>query len=142
MDILELRRVFTCDQGTVGILRSRKDEICFVLELPWRENKRNISCIPSGEYRTTYLPRSGSGRYRDVYHVQEVWQRSGILVHTGNYAGATDKGYKSHSCGCLLPASSIRSSNGQLIGILSAQALKRIHLATNRQPFTLSISWS
>ena len=142
MEKLELRRLFTSDQGTVGALRYRGRGVCLMLELPWRGNRPNMSCIPAGEYVVRYMARSGSGRYKDVYHVIKVVRRSGILVHPGNVAGASDKGYKTHSLGCQLPAMQMRSLNGQLMGIKSRQALRRIHAVTGRKDFLLTISWS
>lgn len=52
-----------------------------VLELPWRENERNLSCIPAGTYRM----RLGSfkGRYAN-YELQDVPGRSAIELHRGN----------------------------------------------------------
>ena len=142
MEKLELRRLFTSDQGTVGALRYRGRGVCLMLELPWRNNQPNMSCIPAGTYMVRYMARSGSGRYRDVYHVTQVKGRSGILEHAGNFAGASDKGYKTHSLGCQLPAMQMRALKGQLMGIKSRKALKRIHAVTGRKDFLLTISWS
>jgi len=62
-----------------------------VLELPWRDNYRNVSCIPAGEYRIT--PENNS-RFKDHFRVHGVEGRSGILGHRGNFPRDTH--------GCLL----------------------------------------
>lgn len=64
------------------------------IERAWDNNKRNVSCIPKGEYDVFNLPRSNSGKYRNVFHLVSVKGRSGILIHKGNLA--------SHSKGCII----------------------------------------
>ena len=52
------------------------------LELPWRDNQRNISCIPKGRYRV--VPRT-SQKFGRHYHITAVPGRSSILIHPGNF---------------------------------------------------------
>jgi hypothetical protein len=56
---------------------------CYTLELPWRNNQRNISCIPVGRYpvKWTFSPRF----MRFTYEILNVPNRSGIRIHPGNY---------------------------------------------------------
>jgi len=54
------------------------------IERPWLNNKQNISCYPEGTYLAKWLPRSASGKYRRVWHVQNVPNRGGILWHAAN----------------------------------------------------------
>ena len=58
---------------------------CKTLELPDKDNERNVSCIPEGHYNV--VPRS-SPKYGNHLHVEEVPNRSLILFHHGNYAGS------------------------------------------------------
>jgi hypothetical protein len=58
---------------------------CRTLELPDRDNQRNISCIPEGHYDV--VPRT-SAKYKDHLHILDVPNRSLILFHWGNYAGS------------------------------------------------------
>ena len=58
---------------------------CRTLELPDRNNERNISCIPEGFYDV--VPRQ-SPKYGNHLHVTGVEGRSLILFHWGNYAGS------------------------------------------------------
>lgn len=115
-----LVRTPTTDQGTFGLLQANQFR-CHVLELPWRDNRRQRSCIPVGSYDV--LPHM-SGRFGRCYWVQDVPGRSGILFHGGNYAGDVDLGWKSHSYGCLLL--------GRDRGILDGQAAVLYSLPTVR----------
>ena len=95
------------------------------MELPWRENTRNISCIPTG----TYLARRiHHGRFGTCYLLMDVPGRSSILFgHIGNYAGDLHKGYSTNSEGCLLLGMShgILKPNGreQLSVVASKKAI-------------------
>lgn len=55
---------------------------CCTLELSYKNNKRNISCIPTGEYKIS--PRN-SKKYGDHYLVENVMMRDYILIHEANY---------------------------------------------------------
>lgn len=65
-----------------------------VIERPWMNNEQNISCIPTGIYKARFLKQSSSGRYRNIYHLEGVKNRTGILIHSGNVVN--------QSKGCLL----------------------------------------
>jgi hypothetical protein len=69
------------------------------LELPWKLNARGKSCIPTGVYECDYGLSPSKGW---VYKVFNVPDRSNILIHVGNFAGDTLKGYHTDSQGCIL----------------------------------------
>lgn len=106
-------------------------KIFYVLERPWLNNKANVSCIPEGKYTAHFLPRSGSGRYTDVYHILPVNGRSGILIHKGNLV--------SHSLGCLIIGSSVGSLGGKPAVLQSAKALRELNNITDKKSFKLEI---
>lgn len=54
---------------------------CYTLELPWKNNARQISCIPTGTYDV--VPRY-TQKYKNHFHVLNVPKRSYILLHSGN----------------------------------------------------------
>lgn len=87
MNTLTLIRTSRTDKQTLGVLtvHSPKGEVlfeCRTLELPWRENVRNISCIPEG----TYPIRSRvSQKYGAHLHILDVPDRSLILIHEANF---------------------------------------------------------
>lgn len=132
-------RLLTGDEGTIGALFNGGIFVCYMGELPWRDNRPNVSRIPCGSYEVAYLKRSGSGRYRDVYHVRNVPHRTGVLIHSGNWEGDTSKGLRTHTHGCLLPGSRIGRLNGQLAVLASKSALHKLHTAVSRQNFTLEV---
>ena len=103
----------------------------YVLERPWLDNKRNKSCIPSGKYICKFLPRSGSGKYRNVYHVVPVDNRSGILIHQGNLV--------IHSLGCLIIGSRIGTLSGKRAVLSSRQALRELNKITQNNDFNLEL---
>jgi len=68
---------------------------CKTLELPWLDNKKNISCYPSGVYSVVKYKRP-DGRW--AFLVQNVPGRSAILFHAGTYIATS----KPDSEGCTL----------------------------------------
>lgn len=57
---------------------------CSTLELPWKDNKTDISCIPDGSYWVDkYLsPTKGRGI---VFQFSNVKGRSNVQIHVGNF---------------------------------------------------------
>lgn len=139
MKTLRLYRAGSTDQGTPGALVCDGQHVCYMMELPERDNQPNISRIPRGRYLVKYLPRSGSGKYHDVYHITGVQGRTGILIHGGNYAGDRELNYRTDSWGCFLPSSRIGKIGGQIAGLASRAALRKLHNATQRQDFYLEV---
>ena len=72
--------------GTHGVLLKGELPLCVTLELPWKDNKRNESCIPEGVY---YCEKG-----LKYVRVNGVNSRSGILIHSGNTTSDTS--------GCIL----------------------------------------
>lgn len=79
---LHLRRSYH-ESGTNGIIAHRSRPVCATIELPWRNNKRQISCIPEGRYR---LIKRKHTRWGEQLAVANVPNREGILFHPGNHA--------------------------------------------------------
>lgn len=52
------------------------------LELPWLDNQKNISCIPKGIYKAK---KHVSPRFGNSLWIQDVPNRSEILIHLANY---------------------------------------------------------
>lgn len=71
------------------------------LELPWRDNKRRVSCIPVGKYKVI---KHISPKFGECFWIQDVEGRSEILIHKGNFY--TD------ILGCILPGSDFTDING------------------------------
>ena len=118
--------------ATLGWLRAGDLTLC-TLELPWLGNERSVSCIPEGAYTTTYLPRSASGKYRRVYHLQDVPGRGGILLHAGNTA--------SHSWGCMLVGTRHGVLGNRRAVLRSRSALELLRTQIGESPFTLEVTY-
>jgi hypothetical protein len=79
---ITLQRVtFANDSPVYGVLLSHNIPLCLTLELPWLENKPEISCIPPGLYPCA---RHESQKFGRVWMLQNVPARSAILIHAGN----------------------------------------------------------
>lgn len=77
--IIKLKR-FYYEVGTLGIIEIGENLI-FTLELPYKNNERNVSCIDEGKYKLT---RYNSNKFKDCFKVNDVKNRSDILIHSGN----------------------------------------------------------
>jgi len=69
------------DDVTLGRLKIEGFQ-CFTLELPWLDNKKNISCIHEGKfkYKTYNSPKHGK-----VLLILNVEGRTMIEIHAANY---------------------------------------------------------
>ena len=87
INLLLIREVFT-EESTAGTLYLNGERVADTLENPYLDNQRNISSIPSGNYKVR-LRLARESATRDYLHllVQEVPNRSFILFHRGNTAG-------------------------------------------------------
>ena len=135
MQELYLRREKSADYGTFGTLTGQGSPL-FTLELPWRNNERQRSCIPCGTYpcRIRISPRFGR-----VYEVADVPGRSFILIHSGNLAGDVTKGLRSDVEGCILLGLSRGAISGQPAVLESRRALTAFMRTMGGQPFTLHV---
>ena len=134
-----LKRVTTGDQGTKGFLHVSRGEsqitLC-VMELPWRNNAKSISCIPAGTYKC--FPYA-SDKIRKGYEITNVQGRSGIVIHSGNWAGDKKKGWKSDSSGCRLVGLSFGHLDNQEAVLYSKKALGMLFKFTEGANLNLTI---
>ncbi len=89
INLLLIREVFT-EESTIGTLYLNGERVADTLENPYLDNQKNISSIPSGQYKVR-LRLARESATRDYLHllVQEVKDRSYILFHIGNTAKDT-----------------------------------------------------
>lgn len=99
-----LIRVKQSSEQTLGYLSvfegEKKVFECRTLELPHRNNERNISSIPEGEY---LAKKVNSPTYGNVFEVLNVPNRSHILIHAGNFYTDTK--------GCIIVGNAFRDIN-------------------------------
>ena len=92
-----VRRAST-EQGTPGKLYAEAHHFD-TLEPGAPDHDPTHPRIPTG----TYLAKKvGSPKYPGRYVLQAVPFRSGIVLHPGNFAGCTEKGFSSDTDGCIL----------------------------------------
>jgi len=81
---IHLKRVHTSSVGTFGVVLDghHGEPFCVSLELPYKNNEPNISCIKSGVYEGV---RVKSPRFGDTFEVKgNLEGRTHILFHCGN----------------------------------------------------------
>lgn len=130
----EIKRIRYQEKQTLGEFFLYKDgkEIfnCKTLELPWKDNQFQISCVPKGNYKV--VPRT-SQKFKKHFHLLDVPNRTYILIHAGNYY--TD------ILGCILVGSAYSDINkdGYLDVTSSKKTLGKI-LSLSPDGFDLIIS--
>jgi len=138
---LYLYRLESTDEGTFGII-THQGKWWYALELPYRNNKPNISCIPTGEYKVSL--RFSPHFKKKLYHIKNVPHRSFILFHGANFAGDVTKSYQTHLQGCITLGKRVGKSKNKY-GIMqkcvlsSRQAIAEFQDYLNNEPFKLRI---
>jgi len=130
-----LLRFAESDHGTSGVFVLDAFS-CMTMELPWRDNAPNLSCIPDGQYECVVRH---SPRFGDVYHVTNVEGRSWILFHNGNWAGDRIRGLRTNSNGCILVGKNHAYISGQRGVILSKLTLAALMEFSKGHAFPLMI---
>ena len=79
----------TSDDGiqTLGLFMFEGEDDRIVtlgsLERPWKDNAKNISCIPRGTYKVT---TTHSNHFKEnMWLVNNVPDREGVRIHSANY---------------------------------------------------------
>jgi hypothetical protein len=127
---LQLHRTYL-KEGTNGVLFYKGEFLGFIIELPWLENKRSISCIPEGVYE---LKPRFSKKFKHHLILKNVEGRSLILIHPANDA-------KKELRGCLAPVSSLTGiGKGLSSKIIFQKIVSLCHQAFERkETITLTI---
>ena len=112
---LEIHRMETSAQGTLGVLMSGGRLVCFTMEPPELGNRPDVSCIPAGRYTCR---RTVSARFGETFEVTGVPGRTRILFHVGNRADDTRE--------CVLPGLSVGELEGRRAVLGSGPAFQAI----------------
>ncbi len=92
MKKLTLKRIALWQEWTFGALIDDLRPFAVTLELPWKGNATDISCIPAGTYDTK---RVFSQKFQtEVFALLNVEGRDNIEIHVGNTTKDTQ--------GCIL----------------------------------------
>ena len=137
MRTTNLIRYSTGDEGTFGSLILDDGWSCVTGELPWKNNQSNISCIPVGTYLVQWLYSPKHNGY--CYHLIDVPNRGSIEIHSGNFCGDVEKGYKSDVLGCILPGQVIEDIGGQTGVTNSVKTLSELEKNLGIEDWTLTI---
>jgi hypothetical protein len=131
-----IKRTESDDRGTFGVL-AVDDKAWITGELPWRENKKRISCIPPGKYQVDWKmsPRFN----RDMYLVQKVKDRWGIRFHVANFVGDKKRGFRSEVLGCISLGCKKGKIHSQKALLDSGKAIREFEEYLNGESFELTI---
>lgn len=98
IEIVRLSTEETCIRGAVKV---EGMPVAVSLELPWRDNRPRVSCIPEGRYSCSWYL---SPLHGETLLVSGVPDRSYILFHGGNTFADTN--------GCILVGEAFGTING------------------------------
>ena len=129
---LTLTRLTTINDAVIGRLDGLSKTL-WVLEDSWKNNQRNISCIPVGFY--VVHPHGWENdtpfKYKKTWQLRNVPGRSGILIHAGNFIKDTQ--------GCLLVGMGCQISQTQTMVNDSRTAIEFMRREIGENKFTLTI---
>ena len=105
MKTILISRIFGNENKTLGEFKIYDNNLpvfeCKNIELPWKENKRRISCIPANEYIGIAITRPSNKKY--AIHIQNVPGRDAILIHQAGRANQL--------LGCIAPGMTFQDTN-------------------------------
>ena len=127
MPSLLLQRFAYHPEGTLGVLLASVGHF-YTVEKPWEDNTPYKSCIPEGEYPMAW---ERSPKFGMCWHVNDVPNRTHILIHAGNTARDV--------VGCVAVG---RSLLGDTIGVSeSRKAMAELEGITTGGEWTLNVSF-
>lgn len=114
---------------TLGILTYGEFK-CFTLELPWKNNERNISCIPAAE---AYIGKKHKSPLNgDCIAINNVLNRTHIQIHSANFIRQLR--------GCIAVGDSIKFLDGNNIpDVTNSRNTLKALLAVLPETFTIKI---
>lgn len=100
----------------------------FTLERPWMDNKRGVSCIPTGTYHAVWRQRPNKTW---SYWLKDVPERTWILIHSGNIVA--------HVQGCIMLGLMRGRLKGEPAVFNSGPAVRQFESLMGHEPFTLEV---
>lgn len=138
-EVLRLVRFAYTPQGTFGRLLVGGKEF-FTVERPWKDNEKNKSCIPEGQYTlrqrdSGVVSRSTGGAYSRGWEVTGVESRSFIMIHPGNTIDDLE--------GCIAPGKALSVLSGKWSVSSSRPAFDELmKLLSGQDEWTFTINFS
>ena len=111
---LSLIRTYQADH-TPGTLFLNGAQECFTLELPWKANQFQVSCIPEGRYK---LSKRHSQKFGHHILLHGTEPRTLILIHSGNTTADI--------LGCILVGMAKGNLNGKPAVLSSKVAMDKL----------------
>ena len=130
------------DDGTFGTILLDDHSSWSTGELPWRDNKNGLSCIPTGTYTCSWI---NSPKHGPCYQVTNVPSRSMVEIHSANFMGDTTLGKTSQLLGCIALGKNtgklapIDGGPSQTAVLQSKVAIAEFEANLNAEEFTLTI---
>lgn len=122
MELILLRTYYS--NGTNGLLLLDNKKLCNTIELPWRDNHSQVSCIPEGCYP---LIKWESPRHGWCLMVTNVPNRSLILIHPANNALRDLRG-------CIAPVTTITGPGcGDMSRAVYKPLIQQVYAALDQQ---------
>jgi len=123
-----LKRQPSTDDGTLGeLFDDDGNHLCYTIELPWKENLPDKSCIPLGTYE---FNRYISPKHGSVWIARDVPNRTNIEIHPANLADEL--------LGCIGVGDTIGNIDG-MVAVLNSRSTFRMLLSTLADSFSLTI---
>ena len=129
-------RIESTDHGTFGRITAGGLTL-FTGELPWRDNRFQRSCIPTGLYQARMVYVAKFAQW--CYLLAPTAPRTSILMHAATFMGDVEQGLRTHLQGCIALGERLGWIEGQKCVLLSRPAMRRFEALMERKPFTLEI---
>lgn len=137
LDKVTLWRTDFTDSGTFGRI-TFKYRTLDTGELPWRNNAKDISCVPAGEYSCVW---GFSPRFQKfTYLLKEVPGRNAIRIHAANYMGDRAMKLRSQLDGCIALGDGFGWLDKQQFLKNSAESVRLFDNTMKGDAFTLVIA--
>ncbi len=127
MKRIKLIRFTRTANETFGEFTFNGIPICCSIELPWRHNARNISCIPQGVYRCT----KRVANEKHVIDIYDVSDRTEIQIHIANKV--------SELLGCIAPGEKRGEMDRQPAVLSSSDAMWALWHCFPEEEFELEV---
>ena len=125
----KLYRFWDNGKATLGLLAAKGLPTIFTLELSWKDNKPNRSCIPAGTH--TCIFNRSPRLHEKLYLLLHVVRRTGIRIHSANWVFQL--------LGCIAVGLTYGTSKKGLAVWNSRMALRKLHKWAGGKPFELEI---